>query len=128
MYSWIIKHQVHDAQQKKAKYDAFNGLDKSSAFSLQDFAQKVLPVNLWKGQREYFGKKGWAYLLMRFLAKKDSQVRKKVCLTAIYRCDQAMKDVKSITDALLGQFKLDNPLIEDVCMSSQTMLVATMGH
>ena len=55
-------------------------------------------------------------MLMSFFGKKDSQVRKNVCLTAIYTCDQATKDVKSIADALLAQFKLDNPLIEDVCM------------
>ena len=33
-----MKHQVCDAQQKKAKSDACNDLDESSAFWLQDFA------------------------------------------------------------------------------------------
>ena len=33
-----MKHQVCDTQQKKAKSDAFNDLDESSAFWLQDFA------------------------------------------------------------------------------------------
>ena len=53
-----------------------------------------------------------------FFVKKDFQVRKKVYLTAIYRCDQAMKDVLSIPDVLLAQFKLDNPLIENLYVKS----------
>ena len=36
--------------------DAFNDLDESSAFWLQDFEQKVLPVKFREGQHEYFGK------------------------------------------------------------------------
>ena len=51
---------------------------------------------------------------MCFLSKKDSQVRKKVYLTAIYGCHQAMKDVLSIADVLLAQFKLNNSLIENL--------------
>ena len=43
-----MKHQVHDAQQKKAKSDVFNDLDKSSAFWLRDFAQ-VMPVKFREG-------------------------------------------------------------------------------
>ena len=62
--------------------------------------------------------KGWAYMLMSFLAKKDSHVRKKVYLRAIYRCDQAMKDVQSITDAILDRFKVDNTLIEGLYIKS----------
>ena len=53
-----MKHQVHDTQQKKAKSDAFNDLDESSAFCLLYFAQKVLPVKFQEVQHEYFGKKG----------------------------------------------------------------------
>ena len=44
-----MKHQVHDAQQKKANSDVFNDLDKSSAFWHRDFAQKVLPVIFREG-------------------------------------------------------------------------------
>ena len=62
--------------------------------------------------------KGWAYMLMSFLAKKDSHVRKKVHLRAIYRSDQAMKDVQSITDAILDRFKVDNALIEGLYIKS----------
>ena len=53
-----------------------------------------------------------------FFVKTDSQVRKKVYLTAIYRCDQEVKDVKSIADDLIVQFKLGNPLIEDLYVKS----------
>ena len=38
-----------------------------------------------------------------------------------------MKDVLSIADVLLVQFKLGNPLIENLYVN-QTILVATMGH
>ena len=53
-------------------------------------------------------KEGWAYMLMCFLSKKILK------LTAIYRCDQTMKDILSIADVLLGQFKPGNPLIENL--------------
>ena len=72
-----MKYQVRDAQQKKAKSDVFNDLDKSSAFWLRDFAQKVLPVKFREGQREYFGKRGISLHVDVFFVKKDSQVGKK---------------------------------------------------
>ena len=53
-----------------------------------------------------------------FFGKKDSQVRKKVYLTAIYGCDNAMKHGKGIADALLAQFKLGNPLVESMYVRS----------
>ena len=53
-----------------------------------------------------------------FFGKKDSQVRKKVYLTAIYGCDHAMKHGKGIADALLAQFKLGNPLVESMYVRS----------
>ena len=120
-----MKHQIREVQQKKAKSDVFNDLDEVSAFWLQDFA-KVLPVKFWEGEHEYFGKRGMSLHVDMFFIKKDSQVKKKIYLTAIYRCDQTMKDVLSIADVLLAQFKPDNPL--RICMSNQTLLVATMGH
>ena len=51
--------------------------------------------------------------MLMFFVKKDSQVRKKIYSTAIHRCDQTMKDVLSIADVLLAQFKPDNPLTEN---------------
>ena len=69
-----MKHQVRDTQQKKVKTDAFNDLDKSSAFWLQDFAQKVLPVKFREGQREYFGERGMTLHVHVFFVKKDSEV------------------------------------------------------
>ena len=42
-----MKHQVRDAQQKKARSDVFNDLDESFAVWIRDFAQKVLPVKFW---------------------------------------------------------------------------------
>ena len=53
-----------------------------------------------------------------FFVKKDSQVRKEIYLTAIYRCDQTMKDVLSITDVLFTQIKPGNPLIENLHIKS----------
>ena len=110
----------------KAKSDVFNDLHETSAFWFQGFAQKVLPVKFQEGEHEYFGKRGMSLHVDEFFLKKESQVRKKIYLTAIYRCDQTMKDVLSIADVLLAQFKPDNPL--RICMSNQTLLVATMGH
>ena len=53
-----MKHQVCNAQQKKAKSDVFNDPDESSAFWLQDFAQNVLSVKFRESQLDYFGKRG----------------------------------------------------------------------
>ena len=55
-----------------------------------------------------------------FFVKKDSEVRKKIYLTAVYRCDQIMKDVLCIADVLLAQFKSDNPLIENLYVKSDS--------
>ena len=91
-----MKHQVCEAQQNDLD------LDETSAFWLQDFAQKVLPVKFWEGEHEYFGERGMILYVDVFFIKKDSQVRKKIYLTAIYRCHQTMKDVLSIPDVLLA--------------------------
>ena len=48
----FMKHQVCDAEQKKAKSSVFNDLDKSSAVWLRDFTQKVLPVKYRDVQHE----------------------------------------------------------------------------
>ena len=58
--------------------------------------------------------------MLMFFVKKDSQVRKKIYSTAIHRCDQTMKDVLSIADVLLAQFKPDNPLIENLYVKSDS--------
>ena len=102
------------AQQERAKSDVFNDLDESSAFWLQDFAQKVLPVKFREDEHEYFGKRGMNLHVDVFFIRKDSQVRTKIYLTSIYRCDQTMKDVLSIADILLSQFKPDNSLIKNL--------------
>ena len=47
-----MKHQVRDAEQKKAKPDVFNDLDESSAVWPQDFTRKVLPVKYRDVQHE----------------------------------------------------------------------------
>ena len=48
----FMKHQVRDAEQKKAKSNVFNELDESSAVWLRDFTQKVLPVKYRDVQHE----------------------------------------------------------------------------
>ena len=109
-----MKHQVREAQQERAKSDVFNDFDEYSAFWPQDFAQKVLPVKFREGEHEYFGKRGMNLHVDVFFIRKDSQVRTKICLTSIYRCDQTMKDVLSIADILLAPFKPDNSLIKNL--------------
>ena len=80
----------------------------------------MLPVKFQEGEHEYFGKRGMSLHVDEFFLKKESQVRKKIYLTAIYRCDQTMKDVLSIADVLLAQFKPDNPLIENLYVKSDS--------
>ena len=73
-----MKHQICEAQQKKAKSDVFNDLDEVSAFWLQDFATKVLPVKFWEGEHEYFSKRGMSLYVDVFFIKKDSQVNSNI--------------------------------------------------
>ena len=80
--------------------------------------RRYCQLNFEKVNMNTLKEKGRAYMLVSFLAKKDSHVRKKVHLRALYRCDQAMKDVQSIPDAILDRFKVGNPLIEGLYIKS----------
>ena len=53
-----------------------------------------------------------------FSLKNESKVKKQVYLTTIYRCNQGMKDILSIADIFLPQFKLGNPPIKDLNVKS----------
>ena len=85
----FMKHKIRDAQQKKAKVDAFDVIDHVIAFWLKDFAQKILSIKYREGQKEYFGKKGMSMHVDVFISKKkdEDEFRKHVYLTVIYRCD-----------------------------------------
>ena len=74
----------------------------------------MLPVKFLESEHEYFGKRVMNLHVGVFFIKKDSQVRKKIYLTVIYKCDQTMEDVLSIADVLLTHFKPGNPLIENL--------------
>ena len=99
-----IKHQTRDAQQRKAKAWCFDHLTEETGFWLKDFCQKILPVRHREGQREYFGKKGTSFHVDVFFFVKNDQVTKQSYFTSIYRCDQSLVDVLSISDAVLDEF------------------------
>ena len=102
---------MRDAQQKKAKIDAFKLLDKETGFWLKDFCQKILPAKFREGQKQYFGKKGMSLHVDIFFLKKDegTNLKKHIYFTAITRCEQATGDVISIADVVLNQFMKDEP-------------------
>ena len=52
-----MKHQLRDAQQRKAKKAVLENPEEGSVFWLRDFAQKILPCQFRVGQKQYFGKK-----------------------------------------------------------------------
>ena len=103
------KHLMRDAQQKKAKVDAFQNLDENTGFWLKDFCQKVLPVKFREGQKEYFGKKGMSLHVDILSLRKAEQLLKRVYFTAVYRSDQSTKDVISLADTVLNKFKQEEP-------------------
>ena len=115
-----IKHLMRDAQQKKAKIDAFKMLDNETGFWLKDFCQKILPAKFREGQKEYFGKKGMSLHVDIFFLKKDADtnLRKHIYLTAMSRCEQGTGDVISIADVVLDQFMNDEPQVKKLLTKS----------
>ena len=83
-----VKHLMRDAQQKKAKIDAFSKLDSETGFWLKDFCQKILPVKFREEQKEYFGKKGMSlHVDIFFLRKEMEKLEKHVY---IFYCNVSM--------------------------------------
>ena len=114
-----IKHLIRDVQQHKAKTTCIDELDEKSAFWLRDFCQKILPVKFREGQQDYFGKKGMSLHVDVFFTKAlDGELKKHTYLTAISRCDQAMVDILCIGDAVLEQFKKDQPAVTKIFTKS----------
>ena len=103
------KHLMRDAQQRKAKVNAFIQLDENTGFWLKDFCQKILPMKYREGQKEYFGKKGMSLPVDILFLKKSGQILKDVYFTAMYRCEQGAKDVITLADIVLDKFKCDEP-------------------
>ena len=105
------KHQLWDAQQRKAKKAVLENLDNGPVFWLRDFTQKILPCQFWEGQKQYFGKKGISLYVDVMLVKEKMIVKKYVYHTVIYRCSQGMKDILNIAVIVLKKFKNDEPNI-----------------
>ena len=110
----FIKHIMRDAQQKKAKSESFSLLNDESCFWLKDYAQKILPLKFWEGQKDYFRKKGMSMHIDVFFLKKGLDISKQVYLTVIYRCDQGMANTLSICENVLKEFKKTNPTITNI--------------
>ena len=106
-----MKHQLRDAQQRKAKKAVLENLNNGSVFWLRDFAQKILPCQFREGQKQYFGKKGINLHVDVMLFKEKMIVKKYVYYTVIYRCSQGMKDILNIADIVLKKFKNYEPNI-----------------
>ena len=103
-----MKHQLRDAQQRKAKKAVLENLENGSVFWLRDFAQKILPCQFREGQKQYFEKKGISLHVDVMLLKEKMIL---LCCTVIYRCSQEMKDILNIADIVLEKFKNDEPNI-----------------
>ena len=105
-----MKHQLRDAQQRKAKKAVLENLDDRLVFWLRDFAQKILPFQFREGQKQYFGKKGIS-LHVGIMLLKEEMIVKKMYTTLrfidAYRCSQGMKDISNIADTVLKKFKKD---------------------
>ena len=69
----------------------------------------MLPVRFLEGQKEYFGKKGMSMHIDVFFIKQNDELKKHVYFTNIYRCEQGVSSVISIADAVLDQFRQDEP-------------------
>ena len=114
-----MKHKIRDAQQKKAKVDAFEIISCTVAFWLKDFAQKILPVKYREGMKEYYGKKVMTMHVDVFVLKEaDGRLKKHVYLTVIYNSDQGTSAVISIADVVLHQFRQYEPLVTKLVAKS----------
>ena len=67
-----MKHQVCDSQQNKAKFDAYNNFDESSAFCCNILHRRCCQLNFGKININTLIKEVWAYMLMPFLGKRFS--------------------------------------------------------
>ena len=106
-----IKHLTRDFRQKKAKSEAFDKLSESVGFWHKDFCEKIIPLKFREDKKEYFGKKGWAFMLISWFIRSDKHRWKNrfISLPYIYRCDYSTADIAVIADVVLGQFRMDVP-------------------
>ena len=107
-----MKHQLRDEQQKQAKIFCSKQISAETAFWLRDYSQKVLPRSYREGQQSYFGKKGMSMHIDIFYTKDDSDLKKHVYYTLIYRCDQSKLETMNIADYVITEFAKDFP---EVC-------------
>ena len=106
-----MKHQLRDAQKRKAKKAVLEYLHNGSVFWLRYFVQKTLPYQFRQGQNQYFGKKGISLHVHVMLLKEKLIVEIYAYYTVIYRCSQEMKDILNIADVVLRKSKKDEPNI-----------------
>ena len=64
-------------QRKLAKNNAFELLNESTAFWLEDYCQKILPAKYREGQKEHFGKKRHDITCRRLFSKGKWPVEEK---------------------------------------------------
>ena len=117
-----IKHQMRDAQQRKAKEECFSKLSDEVALWLKDFSQKILPVQHREGSKEYFGKKGMTLHVDVIFIREEGKIEKKTYYTVIFRCDQGMLDVLSISDCVLDEVQKDFPKIKQMYAKSDNAI------
>ena len=91
------------------------------AFWLKDFIQKVLPIKLKEGQKEYFGKKGMSLHIDVFFAKQNGNIRKRVYYSSVYHCDQRIADTSSLASTVLDKIKEDHPNNRDIYAKSDNV-------
>ena len=90
------------------------------AFWLKDWAQKVLPFTFREKQSDYFGKKGMSVHVDVFFKKNEQgQLTKLVYFTVIFRCDQDMLSTLTVAQAVLQQYKIDNPKVRKLLIVRQ---------
>ena len=72
------QHIIHHVQQNKAKLDALDLVNERTCLSIQDYCQKVLPMQFRKSQCSYFGKKGMSLHVDVFLMQSKQNDGKKL--------------------------------------------------
>jgi hypothetical protein len=119
VFKWKA-HIVRSVNQEKAKQDALENLDESSALIVMDWAMKYLQVRYREKQSDWYGKRGMSWHVSSVIAKDtDNETVKVTSYVHLFDpCSQDWFAVASIIEDLLNKMKTDMPNIKNVRIRS----------
>ena len=104
-------------QQNNAKINITKNVDNNW---VKDWSQKVLAQKYREPQKDYFGKKGLASMLMSYIRKKMMYFRSRYILQF---CEQNLYQTLAVTEHVANQTKKDYPNIKDGYMKYDNAMI-----